>query len=81
MTTRAMELNVIDQEQPDEEELANIDHYNPVTVTVSGKEVTGILALTAIALILLFALLRAQERIRDLQAQLAGKVAAKQAGE
>jgi hypothetical protein len=63
---------MIEQGRPSEEEFTDAKHYNPVTVTVSGREVTGILALTTIALVLLFALLRAQDRLRELQAQLAG---------
>jgi preprotein translocase subunit SecG len=57
----------IEQEQISEKQVDRIDHYNPVTVTLT--EVTGVMAVSIIALILLFALLRSQKRIRDLQQQ------------
>ena len=57
----------MEQEQISEKQVERIDHYNPVTVTLT--EATGVMAVSIIALILLFALLRSQRRIRELQEQ------------
>ena len=62
---------MIEQEQISEEQVREIEHYNPVNVTLT--ESTGILAMSIIALILLIALLRAQRRNRDLQEQIRQK--------
>jgi len=58
---------MIEQDQISEEQVRHIEHYNPVKVTLT--ETTGVFALALIALVLLFALLRSQRRIRELQAQ------------
>ena len=58
---------MLEQEQLSKEQLDRIENYNPVTVTLS--ETTGLMAVTAIAFVLLIALLRAQRRIRELQEQ------------
>ena len=50
-----------------EDRVGSIEHYNPVNVHL--VETTGIVALAVIALILLFALLRAQKEIRELLRQ------------
>lgn len=42
-------------------------NYSPVTVKLN--ETTGLLVVSAVAFILLFALLRAQQRIQELQDQ------------
>ncbi len=62
---------MIEQESLDEEPLQRIEHYNPVTVSLS--ESTGVVAVTIVALILLLALLRSQRRIRELQGQQRGQ--------
>jgi HAMP domain-containing protein len=54
-----------EQDPLGEKQIESIEHYNPVTVTLT--ETTGLLVVSAIAFILLFALLRAQKRIQDLQ--------------
>ena len=59
---------MMDQENIGEEQVEQIEHYNPVTVTIS--ESTGVVAILVVALILLAALLRSQARIRELQEQL-----------
>lgn len=59
---------MMEQENLSEEQVERIEHYNPVTVTIS--ESTGVVAILVVALILLIALLRSQARIRDLQEQL-----------
>ena len=58
----------MEQENIGEEQVEQIEHYNPVTVTIS--ESTGVIAILVVALILLAALLRSQARIRELQDQL-----------
>ena len=60
---------MFEQGQLSQEQLDKIQNYNPVTVT--NTDTTGLVGMTAIALILLIALLRAQKHIRDLQQQLA----------
>ena len=59
---------MMEQENIGEEQVERIEHYNPVTVTIS--ESTGVIAILVVALILLAALLRSQARIRELQEQL-----------
>ena len=54
-----------EQDPLGENHIESIEHYNPVTVTLT--ETAGLLVVSAIAFILLFALLRAQKRIQDLQ--------------
>jgi Trk-type K+ transport system membrane component len=54
-----------EQDPLGEKQIESIEHYNPVTVTLT--ETTGLLVVSAIAFILLFSLLRAQKRIQDLQ--------------
>lgn len=50
---------------------STVEHYNPVTVTVSEAVGTSFLGL--LALILLIALLRSQARNRELLRQIAGE--------
>ena len=66
--TAHLEDRMMDQENIGEEQVEQIEHYNPVTVTIS--ESTGVVAILVVALILLAALLRSQARIRELQEQL-----------
>ena len=58
---------MIERDELNEEQLRIIEHYNPVSVNTS--EAVGTVSLAVIALILLFALLRSQRRIRELQEQ------------
>jgi HAMP domain-containing protein len=57
-----------EQEQLNAEQEELYTNYSPVTVKLN--ETTGLLVISAIAFFLLFALLRAQERIQELQEEL-----------
>ena len=59
-------MNENEQLSPEQEALYT--NYSPVTVKLN--ETTGLVVVSAIAFILLFALLRAQKRIQDLQDEL-----------
>lgn len=65
---------MVEQENISEEQLKQIENYNPVNLMLT--ETTGIVALAAIVFFLLFALLRAQKRIEELQEQLSPKIEA-----
>lgn len=54
-------------DEHDEDLASRIEHYNPITVNAS--ESVGTIALAVVSLILLFALLRSQRRVRELQEQ------------
>ena len=62
---------MVEQESMVDEQVQQIEHYNPVTLTFT--ETTGLLAMALIALVLLAALLRSQRRIQELQEQLPGQ--------
>lgn len=47
-------------------------HYNPVEVHIQPEETLGAIFLGVLSMILLVAFLRAQKKIRTLQAQLGG---------
>jgi len=65
---------MVEQENISEEQLKQIENYNPVNLMLT--ETTGIVALAAIAFFLLFALLRAQKRIEELQERLSSEIEA-----
>lgn len=51
-------------DEHDEDLASRIEHYNPITVNAS--ESVGAIALAVVSLILLFALLQSQRRVREL---------------
>lgn len=58
---------MIEQDELGEEQIRMIENYNPVTIAPS--ESIGTIALAVVSMILLFALLRSQRRVRELHEQ------------